>query len=310
MIKTLKEIWNNIEPKEREYLKVGLYFIILVGFIAIIILPWALTREFWSFIDYKQTGAIGDTINGIAGPFITLTAAILTFFAFYMQVKANKMVQSQFERNKFENQFFEMLKIHKENSNIINSTHQESEVGIGFADEQAHLHWLETREKEKGFIFLVKRINKKYNKKKNENKSIDKYIDFNSVYSNLWEDSFGHYFRHLFLIVKFVVSKQESFLTYEEKREYLRILRASLSTYEQVFLYYNWLSDYGKQWENDKNHFFTDYRMIHNINPAIILNDFSITEIHPFSNFLKDKKYRKEENKTDDTLFELIPETE
>lgn len=76
------------------------------------------------------------------------------------------------------------------------------------------------------------------------------------MYESLWEDSFGHYFRHLFLIVKFIASKPESFLTYEGKRNYLRILRASLSTNEQIFLYYNWLSDYGKQWEDDNNHFF------------------------------------------------------
>lgn len=263
--------------------------------------PLIFTRE--GVVDFTNTGHIGDTIGGIMNPFIGMASILVMFLAFYMQFKANKMMQSQFERNQFENQFFEMLKTHKENSNIITSTHYESEEGMGFGEEAARRQWLETRKK--GFEYLVERINNRYDEWKNQNKGRDEDENFHSAYSTLWEDSFGHYFRHLFLIVKFIVSKPESFLSYEEKRNYLRILRASLSTYEQIFLYYNWLSGFGRQWENDKNKFFTDYRMIHNVNFAIH-KDFAIKEVAPFSDLLKVKNYRKEENRNDDTLFELI----
>ena len=58
-------------------------------FIAIVIcsLPWVLTRE-W-FLDFSDTGEIGDTIGGIMGPFIAIAAAGLTFIAFWVQYKAN-----------------------------------------------------------------------------------------------------------------------------------------------------------------------------------------------------------------------------
>jgi uncharacterized membrane protein len=263
--------------------------------------PLIFTKE--GLIDFTDTGQIGDTIGGIMNPFIGMASIIVMFLAFYMQFKANKMMQSQFEKNQFENQFFEMLKTHKENSNIITATHYENEEGRGFGEEAAHRQWLETRKK--GFEYLVEQINSRYDEWKKQNKDKDKNKNFHSAYSSLWEDSYEHYFRHLFLIVKFVVSKPEYFLTYEEQRNYLRILRASLSTYEQIFLYYNWLSDYGRQWENDSNHFFTDYRMIHNVNFAIH-KDFAIKEMLPFSDLLKEKKYRKEKNRNDDTLFELI----
>ena len=47
---------------------------------------------------------------------------------------------------------------------------------------------------------------------------------------------------------------------------YLKILRAQLTSEEQAMLYLNWLSGYGKEWETDsKHHFFTEYMMIHNI---------------------------------------------
>lgn len=262
--------------------------------------PLIFTRS--GIVNFSNTGQIGDTIGGIMNPFIGMVSIIVMFLAFYMQFKANKIMQYQFERNQFESQFFEMLKTHKENSNIISATHYESEEGMGFGEEAAHRQWLETRKK--GFEYLVGQINSKYDEYKNLNKG-DNCDNFNIAYKALWEDSYGHYFRHLFLIVKFIVSKPELFLTYEEKRDYLRILRASLSTYEQIFLYYNWLSGYGSQWEDDRNHFFTDYRMIHNVN-FTIHTDFAINEMQPFADLLKNKKYRQEKNRDDDTLFELI----
>jgi len=278
----------------------------LIGIVIILVLfallsPLIFTQS--GVFDFSETGQIGDTIGGIMNPFIGIASIIVMFLAFYMQYKANKIMQFQFEKSQFENQFFEMLKTHKENSNTISSTHQESEEGIGFGEESARRLWLETRKK--GFEFLVDRINEKYNSEKKKNKSRDSKEIFDNVYSKYWEDNFGHYFRHLFLIVKFIVTKPDTFLTYEDKRNYLRILRASLTTFEQVFLYYNWLSDYGNQWENDTNHFFTDFRMIHNVNDSIH-NDFAIKNTQPFSDLLKEKKYLTEKDRKDDKLFELI----
>jgi hypothetical protein len=74
----------------------------------------------------------------------------------------------------------------------------------------------------------------------------------------------GHYFRHLYLIVKSVVFNN-TLDTDEKKMVYLRILRAQLSNHEQIMLFYNWLSNYGEGWDNEKHHFFTKYNMIHNL---------------------------------------------
>lgn len=131
--KTIKEISTKLDKKEKEYLKAGLYLILLIGVISIFILPVLFTRKFLSFLDYNQTGAIGDTINGIAGPFIALFASLLTFLAFYIQYKANLEQRNQFNttlinqekekikyeknylKDKIEARFFELLKIHREN---------------------------------------------------------------------------------------------------------------------------------------------------------------------------------------------------
>jgi hypothetical protein len=75
----------------------------------------------------------------------------------------------------------------------------------------------------------------------------------------------GHYYRNLFMMVKFVAEQELPLLSYRDKREYLRILRAQISTDEQLMLYFNYISEYGRKWENDENKFFSNYRMIHNL---------------------------------------------
>ncbi len=85
-------------------------------------------------------------------------------------------------------------------------------------------------------------------------------------------DMLNQYYRHLYMTVKYVAANKE--IEYEKKRELLRILRAQMSRQEQILLFYNWISGNGIQWEkmsegdsHSNNHFFTDYRMIHNVNP-------------------------------------------
>lgn len=83
----------------------------------------------------------------------------------------------------------------------------------------------------------------------------------------------GHYYRHLFHTVKFVVSQCDNFLSYKAKIHYLRLLRAQLSNHEQIMIFYNWLSGYGKAWENGENKFFTEFVMIHNLWHNLLIDD-------------------------------------
>ena len=64
-------------------LMLGVWVLIFSGLIIIVFLPWAYTRS--SFLpSFDQSGQIGDTFNGIAGPFIALLVALLTYLAFYV----------------------------------------------------------------------------------------------------------------------------------------------------------------------------------------------------------------------------------
>ena len=79
-------------------------------------------------LNFTETGNVGDTIGGLMNPFIALAGVIVTFLAFYIQYKFNefqitefrkelKANQEKYEKDKFENQFYEMLRLHKENVN-------------------------------------------------------------------------------------------------------------------------------------------------------------------------------------------------
>lgn len=82
-VKIKKLIWDDKDVKA--FTLFGLALIILLP----LIFKFPLGNCI-SYFDYTQTGAIGDTIGGITGPFINLLGAILVYLAFKEQVKANE----------------------------------------------------------------------------------------------------------------------------------------------------------------------------------------------------------------------------
>lgn len=71
-------------------------------------------------VDFSEGGELGKTIGGLMAPFIAIAAALLTFIAFLVQYQANLRIQTQFRIQQVSNNFFEMLRLHKENINEMN----------------------------------------------------------------------------------------------------------------------------------------------------------------------------------------------
>jgi len=69
----------------------------------------------------------------------------------------------------------------------------------------------------------------------------------------------GHLYRHLFQTCQFILKNNK--LNFPKQKEYLKILRAQLSNFEQVMLYYNALVWFKKDWDK----LFVDYQFIHNL---------------------------------------------
>lgn len=65
----------------------------------------------------QYLGTLGDLVGGTLNPVLGLFGIIVGGLAFYAQYQANKQIQDQFAIQQFESQFFEMLRLHKENVN-------------------------------------------------------------------------------------------------------------------------------------------------------------------------------------------------
>lgn len=355
----VKLTWHSV------YLLIIAFMLIAISFVV----PFILTRNsITADLDFSNTGPIGDTIGGLMNPFIALAGVLVTGLAFYMQYKANllqrKIFYKQLEEDKerfktelatnkeqfdkqfksqenqvklqqFEAQFYEMLRLHKENVNEIEMFAKRRKI-IGNSQEDEHYEfedYLITKrnsfvELKKEFEFILFKAKKRFGsitpelyitcyeiffwglkgfdnddaslierivleysddiqgdlakmKDKQYNPEISLFedlVNFDTLAFSGHSEFLGHYYRHLFHTVKFVVSAKDVLLTYDECRNYLRVLRAQLSNHEQIMMFYNWLSTYGGAWENNENKFFTEYGMIHNLWHQELFNDVFISE--------------------------------
>lgn len=79
----------------------------------------------------------------------------------------------------------------------------------------------------------------------------------------------GHYFRHLYQTVTYI--NNASLLSYDEKYNYIKTLRAQLTTHEQAIFLYNSLSRLGAPWEKGvpldepNGHLITKYNLVKNL---------------------------------------------
>ncbi|MDR6570733.1 putative phage abortive infection protein [Chitinophaga ginsengisegetis] len=85
-------------------------------------------------------------------------------------------------------------------------------------------------------------------------------------------DALGHYYRHLLQTCKYVV--KQDILSQEDKIEYIRMLRAQLSNFEQLMLYYNAIAWFEGKWKD----LFINYRLIKNI-PLDLANFYSLPQV-------------------------------
>jgi len=277
------------------------YVTIFILFLIIALLPCYLhhlSENELSF--YSKTGVIGDTYGGILGPLIGLIGAILTFLAFYAQYEANETQKQEIAKqreswiiDRFENRFFELVKLHKENINEIEldtGTHGRKSFEKMFSEFEAiHSKVIIARRKIKDANKDVSKFNELYlaygiffhgmgsnplltsllkepeiareiydcleNDLLNTNgNQIGPHEEY-SGHSN----SLGHYYRHLLQTVKFVINHEE--IKLEMKQEYMNLLRAQLSNYEQLMLYINAIAWFPDKWHTA----FIDYKLIRNL---------------------------------------------
>ena len=88
--------------------------------------------------------------------------------------------------------------------------------------------------------------------------------EYDSYYTSTY---FDHYFRHFYRILKFI-KQNDTLLSYKEQYQYASILRATLSRYELVWLYYNGLSENGCE---KLKPLMEHYSMLKNLRPDLLI---------------------------------------
>lgn len=116
-----------------------------------------------------------------------------------------------------------------------------------WSDEQSRRFFLDS---------LTARLRTRIKRKHGLNMDAFGYILFEGHQSRL-----GHYYRHLFQAVQFVDSQPD--LDDVQKYDYVKMLRAQLSTHEQALLLINSLSPVGEVWRTSG--FLQDYRLVANL---------------------------------------------
>ncbi len=281
----------------------------ILGSIGLIVLsmfaPYLLTRP--GPIDFSQTGQIGDTINGIAGPIIATLAALLTFAAFYVQYQANNSQRRQISHEAFENRFFRLIELHRKN---VDGFEIETSKGVHITGEKVVVHICNlvnsiieqvgidpitntprdprtVRTLAYLYVYHGKELlenhwfteNPKFSQivERNIVTEIDRLIDSHQepeyyVYSNGYINMLSRYFRQLIQIVKYVDEASE--IDEKERYAYVRILRSNLGNREEEMLFNNALSPYGHGWVEGM--YLTTYKLIKNV-PIFYLSGYRPT---------------------------------
>lgn len=239
----LKHIYFDEENSIKKRMVFASFFVLS----GLAIISWFLIRLFcyekhWNIshnINLPVVGLIGDFIGGFAGTFFTLVGVLLLFETLALQRKELAESRKVFEKQQFENSFYNLLKLYQEISKTLQIetlTKHGSKIhhGKDFWEEQRKLFYSGFQSKNKAT--------------KNRRPSKINYTIF--YVEN--KEQVAHYFRTIYRIFSFI---NVSNLSSKEKMNYAKIIRAQLSESELFFLYYNSLSEYGTKFRRLINTF-------------------------------------------------------
>lgn len=274
--------------------------IVVVGLIATNLIFIAKAFRQSTTIDREAASQLGSFVGGYVGATFALIGVVLLFSTLRTQQRA-------FAQQSFENKYFELLKMHRGNveeikikkvsgrrvfvlmleefrcaleivRKIARSFEQQPTqrellqvtyyclfYGVGPNSSRMLKTYLSTFNS--AFVDAVeKELNRPEIKDAIREQRGFNYVPFQGHQSRL-----GHYYRHLYQMVRYVDQQVIDI----NKYEYVKTIRAQLSTHEQALLLLNSLTPIGQNWWN--YHLIDEYRLVKNI-PREFFD--SLTEIN------------------------------
>jgi len=231
---------DNNDEEKINYLTPIVAAILVIG-------AWALT--WYGLVDRENRGTFGDMFGAVNALFSGL-AFVGVIFAILLQSNELKLQRKElkFTRNElegqklqleaqnstlkkqnFENTFFELLRLHNEITNSIDLVAKDGKITKG-------------RDCFKVFHNRFKEIWGRNITQHKGDSEIERINNTYLAFYNEHQSEIGHYFRSLYNIIKFIENS-----VVDDKRLYTNLVRAQLSSYELTLLFYNTISDMGRE---------------------------------------------------------------
>ncbi len=261
-------------------------------------------------VDPAKAGQLGDFVGGYIGTIFALVSVMFLYLTLRDQRESSTI-------EKFETKYFELIKLHRDNvaeigigedfgKKIFVILIREFREILKIAKEVSQKHNLNyTQEKlfvasycglffgvgpnssrmlkdslfefDKAFVDdFEQTMNNEETKMRVKEERRFKFIPFEGHQSRL-----GHYYRHLYQTVCYVDNKDFDI----DKYDYVKTVRAQLTTHEQALLFINTLSPHGRVWNEET--LLLRYRFVKNIPPNFFdpINEINIASYFPTDYF-------------------------
>lgn len=280
-----------------------IYFGIFVFIFSLILFSlndWNISKN--SEIDLIRITNFSDFIGGVIGPVFSLVGIVLFYVALteqrkdfetnkrnlQTQTKALEQQIKEFElqrielfetrqvfmtqtemlrKQQFESTFFNLINLHH---NIINSMDlqkvEPKYKGItkltAPRDQRDELVFTTLKGRD-CFVEFRNRLSEIFISTDGQKQSLDFTNQVYSEFYNKFNSDLGHYFRNLYHLFKFIKNSEE-----KDKNVYASLLRSQLSNDELFLLFYNGISDYGKQ---KFKPLIEEFNLLKNISSGVLL---------------------------------------
>ncbi|TBB03872.1 putative phage abortive infection protein [Rhizobium ruizarguesonis] len=198
-------------------------------------------------------GTFGDFFGGVLNPIFSFLTFVGLLITIVMQQKEIREAKATAEKQGFETLFFQMITIH---NSIVNSMDLRTKAS---ADPPIAAQEFHGRDCFPRFYEHLKQEIKRA-----ENANSPQPIE--EGYAKFWErdrKDLGHYFRYLYNMFRIVDESGA------ETRQYMKLLRAQLSDYELIILFYNGLNEKGARFKP----YIEKYAIFDNLPHELLLED-------------------------------------
>ncbi|MFG6496252.1 putative phage abortive infection protein [Fictibacillus sp. UD] len=219
LIEKKKEKGNFIQ----KYITGKTAIIIVFVFILIMILFIFFQREFMG-----DNGPVGDFINGVTTPVISLGALIAAVLAYNSQQKQLREQKIQIDKQRIETQFFQLINLHNE---IVNS------MQCNFVDKDPSDSNLSLAQGRSYFREVYKKLMDLFNEFRDKPEKNRYYLIIQQI-DNEEHDQLYHYFRNMYQLFR-IIDKNNGLLDEKEQEDYISIIDAQLTYFEKQLLYFN-----------------------------------------------------------------------